>query len=94
MTRRLQVLQVLLYFLLCACCTGLAPAEDVWEKRFVQPPAEARILKIIHNWPDQSDAQDQLISSLRTQGFGGVVCNVSFDQYLESQPSGWRSPAP
>ncbi len=55
-----------------------------WEERFAQPPAEARILKIIHNWPDQPDAQDQLISRLRAQGFGGVVCNVSFDQYLES----------
>jgi hypothetical protein len=51
----------------------------------MQPPAEARILKIIHNWPDPSDAQDQLINRLRTQGFGGVVCNVSFEQYLESE---------
>ncbi len=55
-----------------------------WEERFAQPPAEARILRIIHNWPDQPDAQDQLIGRLRAQGFGGVVCNVSFDQYLES----------
>ena len=56
-----------------------------WEERFAQPPAEARILKIIHNWPDPPEAQDQLIGRLRTQGFGGVVCNVSFDQYLESE---------
>jgi len=55
-----------------------------WEERFAQPPVDARILKIIHNWPDQPDAQDQYISRLRTQGFGGVVCNISFDQYLES----------
>jgi hypothetical protein len=65
-------------------------ARAGWEERFTQPPAEARILKIIHNWPDQPEAQDQLISRLRTQGFGGVVCNVSFDQYLESDAK-WRA---
>ncbi len=61
-----------------------------WEERFAQPPAEARILKIIHNWPDPPEAQDQLIRTLRTQGFGGVVCNVSFEQYLESDAK-WRA---
>jgi hypothetical protein len=55
-----------------------------WEERFAHPPADARILKIIHNWPDPAPAQDSLISVLSTQGFGGVVCNVSFDQYLQS----------
>jgi hypothetical protein len=57
--------------------------------RFTNPPAESRILKIIHPWPDQSQAQDQLIRSLFGQGFGGVVCNVSFDDYLESE-SKWQ----
>ncbi|MGE5293757.1 MAG: glycosyl hydrolase, partial [Solirubrobacterales bacterium] len=60
-------------------------ARAGWEERFVQPPADARILKIIHNWPDQPEAQDELIRRLGGQGFGGVVCNVSFDQYLESE---------
>ena len=49
-------------------------AQAGWEERFAQPPAEARILKIIHNWPDPPAAQDLLISRLRTQGFGGGVC--------------------
>ncbi len=62
---------------------GATPAG--WEKRFAQPPADARILKIIHGWPDAPDAQDQVISRLRAQGFGGVVCNVSFKDYLESE---------
>lgn len=48
------------------------------------PPSDARILKIIHNWPDAAAAQDEWIARLRGQGFGGVVCNVSFDQYLRS----------
>lgn len=61
-----------------------------WAERFAAPPADARILKIIHNWPDLPAAQDQIISKLRTQGFGGVVCNVSFDQYLESEPK-WQA---
>ena len=69
---------------LCAIAAPGGTALAGWEERFAQPPADARILKIIHNWPDQPEAQDQLIGRLRAQGFGGVVCNVSFDQYLES----------
>ncbi len=55
-----------------------------------EPPADARILKIIHHWPDGAPAQDQLIERLRGQGFGGVVCNVSFDQYLRSDAK-WQA---
>lgn len=69
---------------LCAIAGPGPAARAGWEERFAQPPAEARILKIIHNWPDQPEAQDQRISGLRAQGFGGVVCNDSFEQYLES----------
>lgn len=54
-------------------------------ERFAQPPADARIHKIIHGWPDKAEAQDKLIARLHSQGFGGVVCNVSFDQYMESE---------
>ena len=63
---------------------ALEPCRAGWEERFAQPPADARILQIIHTWPDQPDAQDQLIAQLRTRGFGGVVCNVAWNQYLES----------
>ncbi|HOX56969.1 MAG TPA: glycosyl hydrolase [Candidatus Paceibacterota bacterium] len=66
------------------------PAAAGWEKRFAQPPNDTRILKIIHNWPDRSEAQDLIISRICTQGFGGVVCNVSFDQYLESDAK-WQA---
>jgi hypothetical protein len=74
----------------CVAAVSGRTARAGWEERFAQPPAEARILKIIHNWPDQPEAQDQYISRFRTQGFGGVVCNVSFDQYLESDAK-WRA---
>ncbi len=69
-------------------CVIALPGQAVLaglETRFAQPPADCRILKIIHNWPDQNEAQDQLISRIRDQGFGGVVCNVSFDGYLEDE---------
>ena len=58
--------------------------------RFAHPPADSRILKIIHGWPDQAAAQDQLIRQLRAQDFGGVVCNVSFTDYLESDAK-WQA---
>ena len=66
---------------------GLAAASSpppAFAGRFAHPPPESRILKIIHGWPDGPEAQDALIQRLQRQGFGGVVCNVSFDQYLES----------
>jgi hypothetical protein len=68
---------------------GQATSSD-WATRFSAPPADTRILKIIHNWPDPPAAQDQLISRLRAQNFGGVVCNVSFDQYMESDAK-WQA---
>lgn len=67
---------------------GPAPGPEAapLEVRFARPPAETRLVKIIHNWPDSPEAQDALIGRLGVQGFGGVVCNVHFNGYLESQP--------
>ncbi|MHB1456988.1 MAG: glycosyl hydrolase [Armatimonadota bacterium] len=53
--------------------------------RFMNPAAENRILKIIHSWPDEPDSQDTLRQLLILQGFGGVVCNLSFNDYLQSE---------
>ena len=53
--------------------------------RFMTPAAENRILKIIHSWPDEPVEQDTLRQLLIAQGFGGVVCNLSFTDYLESE---------
>lgn len=60
------------------------------ESRFANPDGANRILKIIHSWSDSSEDQDDLLAQLRAQGFGGVVCNVSFDQYLESEAK-WKA---
>lgn len=75
--------RILLFAMGLGTLPALAAPAD-WAGRFAQPPAETRILKIIHGWPDKPEAQDQIIRTLQGQGFGGVVCNVSFDQYLES----------
>ncbi len=59
-------------------------------ERFANPPADSRILKIVHHMPDDPAAQDQLIASLIEQGFGGMACNVSFDGYVENEQK-WQS---
>src|SRR5271165_4139897 len=69
---------------------GVRADDGSLTQRFANPPAQARILKIIHSWPDAAPAQDELIQQLTKQGFGGVVCNVSFDDYLVSETK-WRS---
>lgn len=58
--------------------------------RFANPPATHRILKIIHPWPDEPARQEALRDRLQKQGFGGVVCNVAFDAYLESEAH-WKA---
>ena len=60
-------------------------------ERFADPPAAARILKIVHGLPDAPAAQDSLLTGLISQGFGGVVCNVSFQGgYVESDEN-WQA---
>ena len=67
-----------------------ASAQSAPTADFAHPPAESRILKIIHSWPDEPAAQDALIQRLAGQGFGGVVCNVSFKDYLTSETK-WKA---
>ena len=55
------------------------------DERFTHPPADARILKIVHGLPDAPGAQDALFQSLKEQGFGGIVTNVAFEQYMKSE---------
>jgi hypothetical protein len=61
-----------------------------FQEAFKNPPGDSRILKIIHSWPDGEAEQDALIGSLTTKGFGGVVCNVSFADYLTSEAK-WKA---
>ncbi|MFO0888942.1 MAG: glycosyl hydrolase [Isosphaeraceae bacterium] len=80
---------VALVLLLLGCPSLVTAAGDPGDS-FGSPPADTRILKIIHNWPDEAEAQDGLIAQLVRQGFGGVVCNVSFEGYLQSEAK-WRA---
>jgi hypothetical protein len=68
--------------------TRSGPAADIpLAARFANPPAEGRILKIIHGWPDAPEARKALVDKLTRQGYGGVVCNVAFGGgYVESEP--------
>jgi len=60
------------------------PTDDL-KARFARPPLTTRLLKIIHGWPDNPAQQDAWHESLLEQGFGGVVCNVAFDDYLNGE---------
>jgi hypothetical protein len=71
---------------MCAMTT-LPQSERTLAERFAVPPADSRILKIIHMLPDNPGDQDMLIRSLTAQGFGGMATNVSFENYLESEPN-------
>lgn len=62
----------------------LPQSDRPLEERFENPPADARILKIVHALPDAPDDQDRLFLSLISQGFGGIVTNVAFDEYMAS----------
>ncbi len=68
-----------------AAMSSAAQSDPPLAERFAHPPAEARVLKIVHGLPDASEAQDNLLQSLSDQDFGGIVTNVSFTDYLESE---------
>ena len=74
---------------------GLARSASAGDEplaaRFANPPADGRILKIIHGWPDKPEAQKTLIARLSRQGFGGVVCNVGFDSGYVESPAKWEA---
>jgi hypothetical protein len=62
----------------------LPGANRPLKERFANPPADARILQIIHGMPDAPDEQKSKFESLVKKGFGGVVTNISFTDYLMS----------
>ena len=68
----------------------LPQADRPLSERFANPPAECRILKLVHMLPDDPAAQDSLISTLIEQGFGGMATNVSFQGYVEDEAK-WKS---
>ena len=62
------------------------PKEDrPLAERFAEPPPSARILRILHQQQDKPEAQDKVLQQLAGQGFGGFVCNVAFDGYVDDE---------
>ena len=54
------------------------------EKEFLNPGKDFRPLRIIHN-----NLNYKLIDELAYYGYGGLVTNVSYDDYLRSDQN-WR----
>ena len=73
---------------------GMAAAfsspNDPLASRFANPPAHARILKIVHVYPGGVAEQEAFQAKLVAQGFGGMATNVSFNGYIED-PAKWES---
>lgn len=69
---------------------GTQKQTAVTDDAFANPPGRFRILKMVHGLPDKPEAQDQFLARLTAQGFGGMATNVSFSEYLQSEPR-WQS---
>jgi len=58
------------------------PAE--WLAAWSDPPAELRPLQIVHGVPP-AQATPEAMTRLKELGLGGIVCNVSFSEYMRSE---------
>ena len=63
------------------------PAE--WLAAWSNPPAEMRPLQIVHGVPP-AQATPEAMTKLKELGLGGIVCNVSFSEYMQSETH-WRT---
>ena len=63
----------------------LPQADRPLAERFAEPPAAARILKMLHQQPDNPVEQDKQLQQLMARGFGGFVGNVAFNGYLDDE---------
>ena len=71
-----------------SCLCGQAQSDcglpTQWIQQWADPPIELRPLQIVHGMPP-SRATTEAMTALKDLGLGGIVCNVSFDQYLVSK---------
>lgn len=77
----------------------LAKLREGWRKeiqkkmtlhqQFQSPPNHRRILQIIHNFPDAAHLE-RFLMNWKARGFGGIVCNVHFNDYLRSEEK-WKT---
>jgi len=85
----LVFLVVNLTFLQSAEPAVLAALPADWQKEWNSPPVECRPLQIVHGYLE-GIANPQSMEVLKQIGLGGIVCNVSFDQYMTSEPH-WQT---
>ena len=55
-----------------------------WLERWSAPPAEDRPLQIVHGIPAGRATVDGM-KYYRDRGLGGIVCNVAFQEYMQSE---------
>jgi len=60
-----------------------------WLNAWSLPTAELRPLQIVHGIPEKHATMDTMMT-LKNLGLGGIVCNVAFDNYLESEKN-WKT---
>ena len=65
-----------------ALYAGEIPAD--WQPRWTNPPAEDRPLQIVHGIP-AARASVRGMKYYRDLGLGGIVCNVAFQEYMQSE---------
>jgi hypothetical protein len=65
------------------------PLPQAWLERWKQPPAEDRPLQIVHGIP-RNHASVEGMKYYANAGLGGVVCNVAFHDYLQSDEN-WQT---
>jgi uncharacterized protein YneF (UPF0154 family) len=75
-----KILIILAIFFYLALYSFASTKEISMKELFKNPPYEYRMLQIIHHYYDKD-----LAKNYDALGYGGVVANVSFDNYLESE---------
>lgn len=64
----------------------MADSRAAAHPRFASPGKDARMLKIVHKWPNEASGIEATLDGIDAQGYGGVVTNVNFDAgYTESE---------
>ena len=62
---------------------------EQWLRDWTDPPVGCRPLQIVHGVPPRQ-ANPEAMRQLKELGLGGIVCNVSFSEYLRSEAH-WRT---
>lgn len=70
-------------------CTQSAKVPESWMKNWQNPPAEDRPLQITHGIPPERASLEGM-KYYKDLGLGGIVCNVAFQQYLQSEEN-WKT---